>query len=288
MKELKLKDLLKIKIKRNKEATKHDFGSSLIISGSKLYPGATVLTTLGCLYTGPGLTFLATPKKTMSIIKEKIPPEVIWYPSKSSEFFTLADLKIVEFIKKRRINSIAVGTGLGVEKETKTFLIELAKNLDNNTVMDADALNILSETDIESQKFIVTPHEYEAARLLKIERSEISKNRLKYAIKLAERFGVCVLKGHRTIVATKKEYYINKTGNPGMAKGGCGDILTGMIAGLLPQLKDPFITSCIAVYLHAVAGDIASKILTEQSSTPSFLIKMIPLAFKKSGIIYNR
>lgn len=287
MEKIRLEDLLKTKIKRKENATKHDFGSVLIIAGSRLYSGAAVLTALGCLYSGPGLVFLAVPENVRRLIRSSIPPEVIYYPSKSRDFFSLEDINIASFIKKRRISVVAIGPGIGVENKTKEFFREVINTIDTTLVIDADGLNIIAELGLTKKNSIITPHEYEAARILRIPKENISKNRVMYAKELAKNFGVCVLKGHRTVVTDGRRCFINKTGNPGMAKGGSGDVLTGMIAAMIPQIKDLFLASCLAVYIHGLAGDIGSRILTEVSNTPSYFLKLIPLALKKSGIIYN-
>jgi len=299
---------------RNKNTNKNDYGHVLILSGSKNFTGASILTTFGCLRVGPGLVTLGFPEGLSDRIIPRLPPEAITLILCSTKDLTL-DIKSYETIKdyiiKRKINVIVIGPGIGINTRTKNLIIKLLKaNFDIPFILDADALNNISTNrkfiipEFKKNKIIITPHCGEFSRLTGFSVNEINENREKISEKFAKENNVIVvLKGFKTIVTDGYRTYINPTGNPGMAKGGSGDVLTGIIGGFLAQMlkfkkinkvssyktfvdcriqkEDVLINSCIlATYIHGLAADIAVKEMTELCVLPTDIINKIPDAIK--------
>jgi len=191
--------------------------------------------------------------------------------------------KIKEFSRKADI--IAVGPGLSQNKTTRALIRRVISGIDKPMVIDADGLNSLGKQRKQFRgNIILTPHPGEMSRLTGLPVPVIQKNRKKVAKEFANEYNVeIVLKGKNTIVADNKDnFYVNKTGNPGMAKAGSGDVLTGIIAAFLGQGLDLFQAAKYAVHLHGLAGDLAAKKKTQISMTASDIIDMLPEAIKKS------
>ena len=186
-----------------------------------------------------------------------------------------------------------VGPGLGQEKSTQSLIRKVLFSIDKPVVIDADGLNalignlkILRKTRKQTKRTtILTPHPGEMARLLGISVKQVQDKRKEIAKKFAKDYKVTmVLKGRNTVVADfKGDSYINKTGNPGMATAGSGDVLTGMIGAFLGQGLDAFSAAKYAVYLHGLAGDLAAKEKTQISLIASDIIDKIPVAIKSSS-----
>jgi len=198
--------------------------------------------------------------------------------------------KIKEFIKD--IDVLVIGPGLTQNKSTQSLVRKVITQTDKPTVIDADALNALAgHLDLlyairyTLYAKILTPHPGEMARLLGISVKKVQSNRQYIAKKFAKDYKVTVvLKGHNTVVADYKgNLYINRTGNPGMATAGSGDVLTGMIAAFLGQGLDAFSAGKDAAYLHGLAGDLAAKEKTQLGLIASDIIDKIPEAIKKCG-----
>ena len=190
--------------------------------------------------------------------------------------------KIKQFIKD--IDVLVVGPGLTQNKSTQSLVRKVIAQTDKPTVIDADGLNALAgHLNLLRFTKILTPHPGEMAKLLGISTKKVQSNRKGIAKKFARDYKVTVvLKGHHTVVADYKgNLYINKTGNPGMATAGSGDVLTGIIAAFLGQGLDTFSAAKYAVYLHGFAGDLAVKEKTQISLIASDMIEKIPEAIKK-------
>lgn len=233
--------------------------------------GAAVLAARGALRSGAGLTYLAVPKNLVNFV-DSMTPEVITLPFES--------------IKKIKADAIAIGPGLGVSKGTYKLIYSLFPN-SCPLIIDADGLNVIAHhpdilKKIQAQ-VIMTPHPGEMSRLIKKSVEYIQKNRLSVAKETAKRFGcIVILKGYKTVVAEPSgKTFINPTGNPGMASGGVGDVLTGMIAGIVAQGIAPGEASILAVYLHGLAGDLAAKEKGEYGMIASDLVEKIPYAIQK-------
>jgi len=275
--------LLQRKVKSNKS----DFGRIFILAGSARYLGAAVLCAKSAMRLGAGLVTLGVPKSLNNSLLKIKPDEVITLPlneGKKGYFGLQAFKEIMEFIKK--IDIVVIGPGLGQEKSTQLLVRKLVKTINKKTIIDADGLNALAGyLNHLKEDMILTPHPKEMARLINTKVSFIQKNRTEIAKSFAKKNKVVlVLKGHHTLVANKDGLlYTNKTGNPGMASAGSGDVLTGMIAGLLGQGLSNYSSAKYAVYLHGLAGDLAAKEKTQICLIASDIIDKIPYALKRSS-----
>lgn len=240
---------------------------------------------------GAGLVTLGIPKSLNSAVIKIKPKEVMTLPLAETTEGTLslnAFQKVEDFSKN--IDVLAVGPGLTQNKSTQGLVRKVISNISKPIVIDADGLNalighlnILLRTKNKQLATILTPHPGEMARLSGISVKKIQSNRREIAVKFCRIHKVTlVLKGHNTVVADyKSNLYINKTGNPGMATAGSGDVLTGMIAAFLGQGLSAFEAAKYAVYLHGLAGDLAAKEKTQLSLIASDIIDKIPEAIKR-------
>jgi NAD(P)H-hydrate epimerase len=276
--------LLRFK-KRRPDTNKGNYGKVVIISGSYGMAGASFLCCKGAYKSGAGLVYLCIPKSIYPILGTKLTCTVI-HPVDETEEGTFSNTSYNQIIKlAQRCDVAAIGPGITTHPQTKQLVKELIKNLKIPVVIDADGLNSISdEPDIlkdAKTDIIITPHPGELSRLIKVSIPEIQKAREKFARGIAERFGVItVLKGYRTVVSDGKKLFVNPTGNPGMASGGSGDVLTGMIAGLIGQGYPLFESACTGVYLHGFAGDLAAKKYGEISMIATDILEFLPGAFK--------
>ena len=271
-------------LQRSVNSHKGDFGHIFVLAGSGRFSGAVVLCAAAAMRSGAGLVTLGIPKSlNQSIIKIK-PKEVMTLPLPETKAITLSMggyKKIKQFIKD--IDVLVVGPGLTQNKSTQSLVRKVIAQTDKPTVIDADALNALAgHLDLLYAK-ILTPHPGEMAKLLGISAKKVQSNRKGIAKKFAKDYKVTVvLKGHNTAIADYKgNLYINKTGNPGMATAGSGDVLTGIIAAFLGQGLDAFSATKYAVYLHGLAGDLAAKEKTQLGMIASDIIEKIPQAIKE-------
>jgi NAD(P)H-hydrate epimerase len=265
---------------RTADAHKGDFGHVLVVAGSRGKSGAAHLTAMGALRAGAGLVTVATPRTVQPIVAS-LAPEYMSEALEETEEGRI-DPAAIERVLAMQHDVIAVGPGIGVDAGTCEFLWALFERAGVPLVIDADGLNVfdadpsrLSARD--GQTVVITPHPGEMARLLGISVSVVQANRLESAVNFATTHRVyVVLKGSRTIVANPDgAASINLTGNPGMATGGTGDVLTGMIAGWLAQLMDADAACRLGVYLHGAAGDLAEADVGEVSMTAVDLLDHI-------------
>jgi len=266
---------------RVQNSHKGTFGKVLNIAGSKKYSGAAVLSSLSALKTGAGYVTLACPSCIVPSVAS-YSPDVTFLPLDFSE--NSADSISDVFKSVNTYNVVSLGCGLTCDISVKNFVLKLLEEIRVPSVIDADGLNILSDSGISHFDFpsVITPHPKELSGLLKISVEEIQKDREKYCVAAANKYNaVCVLKGHNTVVSDGKDIYINKTGNSSLAKAGSGDVLTGIISGLTAQGCSLFQAAVLGVYLHGLAGELASLDLTEYSVLASDLLKYIPYAIKK-------
>ncbi|RPH33238.1 MAG: NAD(P)H-hydrate dehydratase [Bacteroidales bacterium] len=260
---------------RNNFSHKGDYGHCLIIAGSKGMMGASVLASTACIKTGSGLVTAHVPKIGGSIFQQSI-PEIMVEEDNDDLCFTAVN-SIAKYA------AIAIGPGLGKAPATIDGFTRLIKNVKHPIIIDADALNIIAENqnlfDSIPAMSILTPHPREFDRLFG--ESESGYQRLLRAIeKAAQHNMVIVLKGaHTQIVCPDGSVFFNSTGNPGMATGGSGDVLTGIITSLLGQGYDSVSSSILGVYLHGLAGDLAAQKRGMESLTASDIIRHIGDAF---------
>jgi NAD(P)H-hydrate epimerase len=279
-------------LRRKAGAHKGDFGQVLILAGSARYSGAAVLCAEAAMRAGAGLVTLGIPAGLNSAIIKIKPKEVMTVPLPQTEEGALSLTGIREIRKFVKIaDAVVLGPGLGQGKSTQALCRRIIAGCAKPLVIDADGLNALAGhlDKVKGQRSkvkgkILTPHPGEMARLLGISVAKVQANRQGIAKRFAGDYHcTVVLKGRRTVVADAAgQAYINKTGNPGMATAGSGDVLTGMIAAFLGQGLCAFAAAKYAVYLHGLAGDLAAKEKTQISLLASDIIAKIPEAIKRS------
>lgn len=267
--------------KRTENSNKGTFGKVLNIAGCRKYIGAAFLSSITPIKTGAGLVTLSTDETIIPIISSQA-PEITFLPLKGHS----ESLELLEALQSYDV--ISIGCGLGTDEETQK-LVKTVFNIENSAkwVIDADALNIISLLNLEYLPFnaVLTPHPKELSRLLKIDVEEINQNREKYAVFAAKKFNsVVLLKGHNTVITDGNHIYINKTGNSALAKGGSGDVLTGIISGLLAQGLSPLEAAIKGAYIHGITGELASKDLSEYCVLASDLINYLPKVIKQLPI----
>ena len=247
---------------RAADSHKGDFGRILIVAGSLGRTGAAHLAAMGALRSGAGLVTIATPRSCLAVVAA-MAPEYMTEPLDETPSGTI-DFAALDRVLELQADVIAVGPGLGQDPGTAAFVQGLLERAGVPLVLDADALNAFTGEPErlmgrDGLEVIITPHPGEMARLLNTSTEAIQQDRLTHAREFAAAHRVhVVLKGHRTIVAGPDgRAFVNLTGNAGMATGGTGDLLTGMIAAWFGQLLDAEAACKIAVYLHGTAGDLA-------------------------------
>lgn len=274
-------NLVKSTIKRRSpDADKSEIGSLLSVCGSYGMAGAAIMSSKAALRSGIGLLKLCVVRSIYPIMAGAV-PEAVFYP--------VDDVAVGDFdflSKSKYCGAILVGCGLSVNSETRSLVRRIVEKSEIPLVLDADALNIIAEnTEVfKTSKAVITitPHDREFSRLLKKDVTEVKSNREELALRFAEEYNVnLVLKGHKTIVASPEGdlLYNDILGNAGMATGGSGDVLAGIIASLTAQGFDPFKSACSGVYIHALAGDIAKEKFGEISMLPTDIIECLPDAY---------
>jgi ADP-dependent NAD(P)H-hydrate dehydratase / NAD(P)H-hydrate epimerase len=247
---------------RAPDSHKGDYGHVLIIAGSSGKTGAAHLSGVGALRSGAGLVTIATPADCQAIVAGMAPEYMTHALATNADGL---DPDGVDALLEMARDVVVIGPGIGQLPGTKTFVKTLVDRATMPLVIDADGLNAFSAepdrlTGREGRDVIITPHPGEMARLVGMSTDEVQRSRLEIARNFARGHRVyVVLKGHRTLIATPDEkIFINPTGNAGMATGGTGDVLSGMIAAWLGQLLDAEAACKLAVYLHGMAGDLAA------------------------------
>jgi len=265
---------------------KMTYGHLLIIAGSVGKTGAAAMAGEAALKMGTGLVTLGVPKSLNPILEVKL-TEVMTYPLSDKEgvFSEEALKEVLEILPGK--SALAIGPGIGTEGGAKRLTLELLKLSQVPILIDADGINCLvGELEVLKSKkapVILTPHPGEMARLLGITSKEVQTQRIELSREFAEKYGVIlVLKGSRTVIAEPGgRVFINPTGNPGMASGGTGDILTGMIGGLLAQGMNPLEAAKLGVYLHGLSGDLAKEERGEVCLVATDLLKYLPQAIRE-------
>lgn len=275
---------------RPDDANKGSCGSLLSICGCYGMAGAAVMAGKSALKCGIGLLKTALPKSIYSIAAQNV-LESVYYPlAETVDGKISADNTDFLLEQAEKSSAVLLGCGLSVCSDTKRIVTSFIHNCTKPMVLDADALNCVCDSpDILSSakaSIIITPHPGEMSRLTNLSVQEVNKNREETAVKFAkEKSVVCVLKGAGTIIADKDgRVFINTTGNSGMATGGSGDVLSGIISAFLAQGADAVDAAAGGVYLHGLAGDIAKEKFGKISMLPTDLIDCIHIAFKDCGL----
>jgi len=270
--------------KRGKNTHKGTYGHLFILAGSLGKTGAAVMAGKAALEMGAGLVTVGTPKSCLPIVARSM-MELMTEPLEETTEWTLSEKaldKIKELLKGK--NAVLIGPGISTHKQTSKLIRSLLPLIEVPVLLDADALNcVASDPEILkslSPPVVITPHPGEFARLVKKTTKEVVEKKLELAPGFANEYGVyVVLKGYRTIIATPdKKIFINPTGNPGMATGGSGDVLSGMISSLIMQGGDFLDAVLASVYVHGLSGDMAVKKTGEKSLMAGDLIDFLPQA----------
>ena len=270
-------------------SNKGSFGHVLVIGGSLGKAGAAAMAGMSALRVGAGLSTIATPKSVLATVAG-FHPEVMTEPLPETRDGSIA-LSALSRLNKLAAGKtvLAIGPGISRNAETGKLVRALVKKRTIPTVLDADGLNAFEgrsqDLNGKSVPLVLTPHPGEMARLLGSTVTAVQRDRINVARSFAcEHNLIVVLKGHRTLIAKPGgEVWVNPTGNPGMATGGTGDILTGMVAGLIAQNPERVLDAVIAaVYLHGLAGDVARESMGEHSLVATDLIRALPEAFRRA------
>lgn len=269
------KNINSILKKRIDNSHKGNYGKVALVGGSIGMCGSIFMSSMAALKTGAGLVYTIVPREISQILEIKSLENIV----------IPMDYKDIDENKKflNKMDSFGIGPGMG-KKVNKEYIKFFLSNYNKKIIIDADGLNTISN-DLgilrENKNIVLTPHEMEMSRLSKYSIEDIRNNREDISYKFAKEFNVVlVLKGNNTIVTNGKEIYINKTGNPGMATAGSGDILTGILTALTGQNYNLFDAVKLGVYIHGVAGDIAKNKIGEDGMIARDILDNIPLAMK--------
>jgi NAD(P)H-hydrate epimerase len=271
-------------LKRNPDTHKGDYGYVLVLGGSPGLTGAVCLCAQAALRVGAGLVRVGVPRSLNDIFEIKLTEVMSLALEEDNGYLSIRALSQIEKLWGK-IDVIALGCGASLN--AKDLLLKVIETIDKPLVVDADGLNALAYdlAVLERRKIeniILTPHLEEFSRLLKISKEEIEENRKELVRDFALRYNLTlVLKGHRTLVSDGTKIFENTTGNPGMATAGSGDVLTGIIAGLVGQGLSCFEAAKAGVYLHGLAGDLAAKEKTEICLIASDIIEYLPKVLRK-------
>jgi NAD(P)H-hydrate epimerase len=260
---------------RSKFSHKGTHGTALLMAGSKGMMGAAILAAGACLRSGAGKLVCRIPGSGLDLVQGSL-PEAICSADPNPDCLESLPEGLNSF------QAVGVGPGLGKSAATRALMGQILEKVDVPLVLDADALNIIAEENWQERippGTIITPHMKEFERLFG--HYDNHQLRVGAALRIASKLGVyIILKGRYTLVATPEgKGYFNTTGNPGMAKAGTGDVLTGMITGLLAQGYHPEAASRLSVYLHGMAGDLARSEYSEFGITASDLIQKIGFCY---------
>ena len=267
---IETKKLLR-KLLRNSESHKGDFGHVLVVAGNIGFGGAALLSSKAAIKIGAGLVSLATRSEHLQAALS-FAPEVMTKPVDSGQ-------SLENYLDSPTV--ICLGPGLGKDYWSEQMIYKSLENTHKNKtpiLIDADGLNLLPEFSKKlplPKKIVLTPHLGEAARLLNTSVEKVKKNRVSAAKRISNKYNsVVVLKSHETLICKEDKIYICNKGNPGMATAGMGDVLSGMISGLIAQKLSLFEAACLGVDLHARAGDIYSEKNNQQSLLPTDIIDL--------------
>jgi len=272
---------------RQRDAHKGSFGRALILAGSEGLTGAAALASEAALKVGAGLVTLGIPRSLNAIMEVKL-TEVMTRPLPETESLSLANGARDEIMSLvDGIDVVALGPGLSRNPETVSLIQQLCKEINIPKVIDADGLNALAEDKNILKglgpQTVLTPHPGEMSRLMGCSIPDVESDRMGIAQKFAEENGVVlVLKGAPTVIADPQGMaYLNSTGNPGMASGGTGDVLTGAIAGFLSQGLDATEAAMLGVYIHGLAGDLAAAAQGEAGMLAGDVLQQLPAAIQQ-------
>ncbi|AEA45176.1 NAD(P)H-hydrate dehydratase [Fluviicola taffensis] len=269
MNQLKKEDIKTLLKQREANSSKKDYGHALIVAGKKCSMGAAVIAARGAIRTGVGLLTVCVPEEEREILQISVPEAMLLLREDQQYDFD-------------HFSAIGAGSGMGINKTTEELLINLLAQFKKPIVLDADALTLVSNRKLHAyipQETIITPHILEFDRLFGAHQN--NDDRMNTAITKAREYQIIiVLKSHQTAIITPDEVFQNSTGNAGLAKGGSGDALTGVITSFLAQGYTPLNAAKLAVYLHGLAADITLNEQCMESMVITDVIENFGKAFE--------
>lgn len=278
--ELSYEGVLSLLPNRRLNTYKGDYGKLLMLCGSVGCTGAPALAANGALRSGAGLVYLGVPECIYTIEAVKLTEPLVIPLADKNGMLSLNAIGDIEKIMSK-MDAVLIGPGLGCSEETEQIVLWVLQHFDGPVVLDADGINVLSgHIDIlrgRTGVTIITPHDGEFYRI----GGQLTDNRALSAMSLADATNsVVLLKGHRTVITDGVNTYVNPTGNPGMAVGGSGDVLAGMITALLGQGLAPLEAAACAAWLHGAAGDICAAEIGQYGMLPSDMLNVLPRLLK--------
>ena len=279
MMELNHEQVLSILPDRAENAHKGDFGKILLLCGSRGYTGAAYLAAQASLRSGAGLVFLGVPESIYQIEAVKLNEAIVFpLPDEDGKLSAAAIPEILERLPK--VDAVLIGPGLGQSEGVFQVVKAVLEQAACPVVLDADGINLIAtHKDIvrgRTGTTVLTPHGGEFARL-----GGASGDRVAAATEMANDLGcILLLKGHHTVITDGNTTYINPTGNPGMAVGGSGDVLAGMITALLGQGIEPLQAAACGAWLHGAAGDLCAAQIGQYGMLPTDMVNVLPRLLK--------
>ena len=280
MNQLTHESVLSLLPDRDENAHKGDFGKILLLCGSRGYTGAAYLAAMGALRSGAGLVFLGVPESIYAIEAVKLNEAIVFpLPDRNGKLSRDAIPEILSRLPK--MDAVLTGCGMGQSEDTYLVTKAVLENAQCPVVLDADGINVLSmhKDILRGRKYptVLTPHDGEFVRLGGV----IGGDRMASAGNLAKDLDTIVLlKGHRTCITDGQTCYLNTTGNPGMAVGGSGDVLAGIITGLLGQGLAPLEAAACGAWLHGGAGDLCAREMGQYGMLPTDMLNVLPRLMK--------
>lgn len=265
---------------RHADGHKGTYGKILLLCGSRGYTGAAALAAMGALRSGAGLVYLAVPESIYEIEAVKLTEPVIYpLPDSNGTYSISAVSQVLHLIEGK--DAVLIGPGIGQSEGSLAVVLAVLEHYTGPVVLDADGINVLkAHKDVlrsRTSPTILTPHEGEFQRFGGV----LTEDRIESASALAKKYGVIILlKGHRTVITDGENTYLNTTGNPGMATGGSGDVLAGMITSLLGQGLPVLEAAACGAWLHGAAGDICAQEIGQYGMLPSDMLSVLPRLMK--------
>jgi len=272
--------------RRPADSHKGDYGHVLVVGGARGMLGAPVLCAEAALRTGSGLVTAAVPAECYDIVASKLTDAMTAaLPSCNGSLLLSAAWHVLELLE--RCDVLAIGCGIGRATATVLMVQRVIREARKPVVLDADGLFAVAQNLAclggRGSSLVLTPHPGEMARLCGIGIADVQRNRAGVAARFAHDFSTTlVLKGHRTVIASPDSLHENTTGNPAMATGGMGDVLTGIIASLIGQGLEPFDAACLGAWLHGRAGDLGRDQLGNSLSATD-LLGFLPQALREAA-----
>ena len=273
-------DVLSILPDRDVNAHKGCFGRVLLLCGSRGYTGAATLAAKGALRTGAGLVYLGVPECIYEIEAIKLTEPIVFpLPDDGGMYAEDAVKELPKILENK--DAVLIGPGIGQSEGCTAVLRYVLENFRGPVILDADGINLVAAHKYmirgRNEPTILTPHFGEFTRFVGHDVDEA----IAEAESMAKNIGaIIILKGHNTIITDGFETYINETGNPGMAVGGCGDVLAGMVAGLIVQGIHPLKAAASAVWLHGKAGDLCAEDYGQYGMLPTDMLRYLPKLMK--------